>query len=227
MKLTTKWSIAGMFLVVGAAAYLFVGLTSRNSSAVPVAIDETTDPAVVTHASYEKLYSSVVELYQNSDLVAEVKVQDQETILGDTAASVQTLSHVLVKQVYKGDVNLKTVPITESGGISDFSKLKGNEVRSSGHEKPAGIEEVTREGSPVIKPGYSYIVFLKDTKDPKWGFTITGSVQGKIRFDEGTGQILATVQNEIRNETGDLFFLQNEFAGKDKNSLVDEIKKTK
>lgn len=148
------------------------------------------------------------ELNKHSALIAEVEVLEQDLFY---EGIVQTRSLVRIKQVYRGDPEGETIYITETGG-----PLKEQDA------------EETVYGSTVMKPGSTYVVFLKKgSLHETFGYSVTGTVQGKIKVDEATGRLTATVpRNELRDHRH-LFFLQIEFAGQEKDALVKEILRNK
>lgn len=228
MKLTKK--IVTMSLcAVTVAVSSYVAFDSLSSMAAPQYINEAQQqyPVANSHSTYDRLFGSVDELYENSDLVAEIKIKEQETVQDVSPSTVQTRSFAEVKQVLKGDVDLREIIITESGGLADMSNVKGNEMRSSGREKKQDKVEIVPDGSPVMKKGNTYLVFLIDTKDEYWGYTITGSIQGKVRIDDLSNQAVITADKRAYSNDPDLFFLQKKYAGKQKQEILDSIKKLK
>ncbi len=200
-------------------------ITSNNQFIdQPEFVTEATHPTLSSHGNYERLFKNVEEIYQFSDLVAEITVTDQESLEGDVPTAVQTRSTVQVNKVYKGSPDLKSIVITESGGVTDLSKIKKSFDTSNQNQ---GLVEITPEGSPVIKPQNTYLVFLKDTKDAYWGYTISGSIQGKIRLNESNMKGVITVQKDEYEKSKDLFFLQRDYAGKDKTDLESKLSKLK
>ncbi len=223
MKMKTK------LLLSLAVAASFVGIMTvggGNTVAEVPYVTENTQTLFVTHGTYDRLFENVDDMYQAADLVAEVKIKDQEAVIESDPSFVQTRSAAEIKRVLKGNAALKNITITESGGVTDLSGVKGNEKRASEKGKGnQGLVEIAREGSPVMKAGNTYIVFLTDTKDSKWGYTITGSIQGKIRIDNESGLGTVTVDRKTFETEGDKFILQKKFAGISKDKIMASIKK--
>ncbi|PWK13961.1 hypothetical protein [Tumebacillus permanentifrigoris] len=190
-----------------------------------ITVPESEYPIIGSHGSFW-VYTNLGELYQNADIVAEINVVDQETVPIDIG-DVSTCSQVSVVQVYKGDSVPSTLLVTEVGGVQDLSKLPKLDKPGSGQEpkNPQGMIEDTLEGSPVMKPGNSYVVFLTKNPNPKWGYNIVGSVQGKLKIDSKTKKIVNTVAPAY--VTQDMFFLQRQFNGKDMIVAENLIKQAK
>ena len=198
---------------------LHMGLARRTEA---LFVSDTTYPEALTHGMYDHLFKSVEDLYKGSDLVAEVKITGQENVEGITVSSVETRSTAEIKQVLKGSDDLKSVVITESGGIGDMSKV-ATEKPGLDAQVPHSKIEITREGVPVMKKGHTYIVFLKKLKDQD-GYIVSGSVQGKVRIDESTNKGAITASKENYDENSDLFLTQKKFTGKDKGEIVGYLK---
>ncbi|TCP54635.1 hypothetical protein EV586_104256 [Tumebacillus sp. BK434] len=187
-------------------------------------VKETQYPIAAGSASMET-FDTLESMYERAVIVAEVKIKDQETIYtSENPPSVLTWSEADIKTLYKGDTSLKTVKISETGGVIDMSKSKGNEMRSDG--KPRASEpfvESTIEGSPVMKKGNRYIVFLKDgyPGDP---YTIVGTVQGKFRIEDVSNKGVVTIAPDRFAKHMDLFWLQRKFAGKEKIEIDKVLK---
>ena len=227
--------VIGLVSVLAVAGYLITmnegtvlkemvaGLTTSVSSNFEF-VKETDYPIVAGHASMA-VYSNLEELRDNAVLIAEVKIKDQKTVyLSENPPSVETWSEVDIKEVYKGDSNLKKTTITEFGGVIDMSKSKGNEMRSDGAPiKSEPFIEDAVEGSPVMKKGNSYVVFLKEGYE-KGTYTIVGTVQGKIRIDDASNKGVVTIEPEHFAKHMDLFWFQRKFAGKDRSEIAQTLK---
>ncbi|MBL0388250.1 hypothetical protein JJB07_16675 [Tumebacillus sp. ITR2] len=187
-------------------------------------VNESQYPIVSGDASM-MTFSSLQEVNDHSTLIAEVSIKDQSTkYLSENPPTVETWSEAEVKQVIKGDPSLKSITISETGGVIDMSKSKGNEARGGNlAQKSVPFIEDAVEGSTVMKKGNTYIVFLKPGAIPN-SYTITGTVQGKIRMDDATDQSVVTVDPEHFSQNKDLFWLQRKFAGKSKNEILAETK---
>lgn len=181
-------------------------------------------PIVENHGTFWR-FANIDELYQNAEIVAEIQVLDQETIPADVGA-VSTRSKVAVQQVFKGQAVPSTLTITEVGGVLDQSKLPKMDKPGAGMEPKNApkIVETALEGSPVMKSGNTYLVFLLQNPNSKWGYNIVGSVQGKLKIDNETKKFANTVDVNKLQE-GETFFLQKQFAGKDKGEFERVIKK--
>lgn len=224
MKRTNKI----MLLSLCATTVAAVSYISFDSAATHFVIEsQQQDPIANTHSTYDRLFKNVDELYENSDLIAEILIKEQESTQDNSPATVQTRSFSVVKQVLKGNSDLKEIIITESGGLADMSNVKGNEMRSSGREQKQDKVELVPDGSPVMKKGNTYFVFLMDTKDEHWGYTITGSIQGKVRIDDASNQAVITADKKAYTDDPELFFLQKKYVGKNKQKIVDSIKDLK
>ncbi|ASS74809.1 hypothetical protein CIG75_07335 [Tumebacillus algifaecis] len=234
MKKLKAITIAAVFAgTVGIAVFLLgqdQGFTVKIKEIVrPTTVDfefvkESEYPITVGNASMQT-YDTLESMYNRAVIVAEIKVQNQETIYtSENPPSVLTCSNAVIKQIFKGDKSLKTVKISETGGVVDMSKSKGNEMRSDG--KPLKSEpfvESTIEGSPVMKKGNTYLVFLKESA-PGDPYTIVGSVQGKIRIDDVSNKGVVTIDPERFAKQMDLFWLQRKFAGKDTVEIAQTLR---
>jgi hypothetical protein len=194
----------------------------QNDQNSPV---EGTYPIISSHGMFIQ-YSTLTDVIKTAILIAEVKVIDQDIVSIDDAADVATRSNVEVIKTFKGDPTLTSLRITESGGLVDLSKLPKVDKPGKGHE-PAnlGIVDTALEGSPVMKKNQTYIVFVKQNPNPKWGYNIVGSVQGKLKIDGVSGKVLNTVDPHYVGE--ETFFLQKQFEGKDKSQVTNLIQSFK
>lgn len=182
---------------------------------------ETDDPLVSSEAVVIGLQSNVKEMYAASDIVAEVIVKSQQ-VLPISDLSVQTLSNVTIVKAFKNVPNVTSVTVAEVGGPYDLSKVpeKYKQKPGSSDQRTSGIVEQTLEGSPTMKNGNTYVVFLKKVKD-KDLYNLTGTFQGKIKLDTNKNIGVATVDEKKFNEQS--FFLQKEFAGKSKKDIEQTI----
>jgi hypothetical protein len=198
---------------------------------------ETDLPVVSSEGLFVTKFNNLETMYSAADIVAEIKVNDQNvTPLQEW--NVYTTSNVEVIKTYKGDSTIKNLLIAETGGPVDMTGFKEKYKNKPGAEiqkdNPT-IVESTLEGVPVMKKGNSYLVFLQKslqiegTEVPdtlKNGYyTVKGSIQGKIKLDKGINKAVATVNPEKINE--DIHFFQKMFAGKDIATLDNEIQKLK
>ena len=183
-------------------------------------------PIVGSHGVFWR-FANIDELYENAEIVAEIQVLDQETVPVDVGA-VSTRSQVEIKQVFKGEGVPQTLTVTEVGGVMDLSKLPKMDKPGSGLEpqNAQGFVETALESSPVMKSGNSYYVFLVQNPNSKWGYNIVGSVQGKLKIDHATKRIANTVEISLLKDD-ETFFLQKQFAGKDKGEFELAMKKSK
>lgn len=236
MKKSSKIMLASLVAIFGVTA---VALTTDGGKAVtaqienvvnPVSTDfefvkENQFPITIGHGSFDK-YQDVESMNEESVLVAEVQIKDQKTVyLRENPPLVETWSEAEIKQVFKGDESLKSVTIAELGGVMDMSKSKGNEKRSGG--TPVKMEpflEDAVEGSPVMKKGNTYMVFLIHGA-PKDVYVVTGTIQGKIRISDTTNKGVVTIDPEHFTKHKGLFWFQHRFAGKDKQEIAEILKK--
>lgn len=166
-------------------------------------------------------YSNINDLYHASDIVAKVRVKDQENIQYKEGFFASTRSNVEVLKTYKGD-SLSTLTISETGGLVDTSKTN---IVKDGIGKIGNGEfwEVAIEGSPVMRTGNVYIVFLK--KFPGYeNYNITASVQGKLKLDVKQKIVVSPIALEVLKRNPTLFFLQNQFLGKKISEVEEAIK---
>lgn len=222
----------GLLVTLTSASLATLGYTSYAKPMIPYAA-ENTYQTVNNHGNIN-LYPDLRTLFEKADLVAEVQIQEQDT-LQVSDSSVETRSKANVKEILKGDNTFKKIAITEYGGIRDLSTMKGNENRSDPNNLPKenkGFVEVTLEGSTVMKPNQKYIVFLYKTNTVRPGtpvdgfqdFTPVGVIQGKIKVDE-KDMLISTVDPELVKHNKEAFTLTHSFAGKNKKALTDEILK--
>lgn len=166
MKIKTAMTIV---LVAIAVAFLaFYGATSNHDD---LYASESEYPTVSTRALMDSMYSSIEEMYADADVVAEIKIIDQSVeMVRETAA--QTVSKAAITELYKGDRALQEMVIAEVGGPVDYGKVAINKPSTGQHQ--AKIVEQTVVGSPVMKKGNAYLVFLRknqksDTYSPLGG----------------------------------------------------------
>lgn len=199
-------------------------LSKQDTAHDLLTIPDNKYPIVENHGIFWR-FANVDELYQNAEIVAEIQVLDQETVPVDVG-SVSTRSKVAVKQIFKGQSVPSTLTITEVGGVLDQSKLPKMDKPGAGMEPKNAptIVETALEGSPVMKSGNTYFVFLVQNPNSKWGYNIVGSVQGKLKLDNETKKLANTVDPKKLQED-ETFFLQKQFAGKDKGEFERAIKK--
>jgi hypothetical protein len=216
-----KWIVALLAIcIVGGSQFLY----KSAGNAAYVYSPESEYDVNYSAASFSKSYASVEELYKEADLVARVKVTNHN--FQQEGGLVHTVSQVQLLKVYKGDASLKTVKVYEMGGQVDPTKLNLPEKEfDQGQERAAQkIVEDTLEGSPTMRSGNHYILFLK--KFPGQDFyNVVGSVQGKIKMDQNN-QLVGTVK-EDRVKKDDLFFLQKNYSGKNAEQLEKQINKLK
>jgi hypothetical protein len=198
---------------------------------------ETDLPVVSSEGLFITKFDDLKTMYSAADIVAEIKVKDQN-VVPQEEWDAYTTSNVEVIKTYKGDTTITNLLIVETGGPVDMTGFKEKYKDKPGdgiqRDNP-NVVESTLEGVPVMKKGNSYLVFLQ--KSPqiegmevpealKNGYyTVQGSIQGKIKLDKGINKAVATVDPEIINE--DIHFFQKMFAGKDIATLENEIQKLK
>lgn len=175
-------------------------------------------------ASFRENYDSVEELFEAADLVARVKVKNHN--FQQEGGLIHTASNVQLLKVYKGDSAIKTVNVYEMGGQVDPAKLNLPEKEFDQGNKNTSqkIVEDTLEGSPTMRSGNHYIVFLKKFPGKDF-YNVVGSVQGKIKMDKNN-QLVGTVK-EDRVKKDELFFLQKNYSGKNADQLEKRIDKIK
>ncbi|PWK12829.1 hypothetical protein [Tumebacillus permanentifrigoris] len=223
MLLTTAFVV---LVGVGVFSYNYNPLGTSNSPQTDLSVSSTTQeipysqetslPTTESSASIGKLYHNDKEMFKEADIVALVKVNEQE-VVSHSDSLVTTKSQVSIEQAFKGK-GPSGLLISELGGPVDFSKIPDIGKSSDGKPKQTGVMETTIEGSTVMKKGHSYFVFLKQNPDAQWGYNILGSVQGKFRYDDEKNMAVTTVAESHFKE--ELFFLQKEHAGKGKKELV-------
>lgn len=185
---------------------------------------ETNLPIVSSDALFHKTYQNLDEMYYDAEIVAEIKVKDQQVFVGEEW-TVETLSDIDIIELYKGNLDITNLKIAEIGGPIDLTEEKAKYADKPGDGKEGSstnIVESTLEGVPVIKKGNYYIVFLKKNYGSET-YSPLGSIQGKIKLDKVKMKAVATVEQEILNE--DINFFQRDFAGKEISELKSEIKK--
>lgn len=237
-KKVTLIAMSMLILFLGASLSLKAAKSTAYNSSVKIKTEVKTKPADVTFSKetdypiaeasgvFYKLFSDLKDLYQDSQIVAEVVVKDQKIVpVSDT--SVSTLSEVTVSKVFKGDQNITSLVISEFGGPVDLSTVREKYKDKPGDGKVMGnpgIVEQALEGSPPMKTGNTYIVFVKKN-DQTGNYHITGSIQGKVKIDMSKNKAVTTVdEHHLEEKT---FFLQKQFAGKDKNDIIQAINSIK
>ncbi|HBI04394.1 MAG TPA: hypothetical protein DDY49_10260 [Paenibacillaceae bacterium] len=216
-----KWLVS-LLLICGVGACVLI--YNSLGSAAYVYSPESEYDVNYSAASFSKNYDSIEELYQEADLVARVKVTNHN--FQQEGGLVHTVSNAQLLKVYKGDSRLKTVKVYEVGGQVDPAKLNLPEKEFDQGNKTTSqkIVEDTLEGSPTMRSGNHYVVFLK--KYPGQDFyNVVGSVQGKIKMDKNN-QLVGTVKEE-RVKKDELFFLQKDYSGKNADQLEKQINKLK
>lgn len=226
MKRKKKLIIVAVVTFVMMGFCLFYRPFSQTTPAY-VYSPESQYPVFPSSASFHKLYNNGKELYKEADLVAKVEVKNHR--FEQQGSLVSTYTDVQLLKVYKGDSKLQMVKVCEFGGLLNTQELnlpqKEGEPPAENGSGKQGMVESTLEGSPTMRSGNQYIVFLK--KDPDQGFyTIVGSVQGKIKIDDKKNLVLGTVK-EDRVKKDDLYFLQKKYVGKKVNDLDTEIQSMK
>lgn len=222
----------GLAIALTVTSLATIGYTSYSKPTIPYVAENTYQ--TVNNQGNINLYPDFKALFEKADLVAEVQIQDQDT-LQVSDSSVETRSKAKVKEVWKGDRSFKEIAITEYGGIRDLSSMTGNEKRSDPNNQPKenkGFVEVTLEGSTVMKPIQKYIVFLYKINTVRPGtpvdglqdFTPVGVVQGKIKVDE-KDMLVSTVDPKVVDQEKETYDLIRNFAGKNKKALTDELLK--
>jgi len=164
-------------------------------------------------------YPDLKSLNDASDIVAEVEVIAQETVRKDELAIPETRSQVQVIVPIKGVADDQTLTIAETGGPAEASvKLPGE-----AGQQPKRMVDFAMEWSPVMSEGGQYLLFLTKSADLAL-YTITGSVQGKLKIDKETEEAVVTVPREyIRHEH--LYWLQQRFGGKHRDNILNAVEK--
>jgi len=214
-------AVLAVIFVVGLAMLLNMK-TGDNS--VYVYSPESEYEIKSTAASFNKNYASLKELYKEADLVAKVKVENHR--FQEKEDLVYTISQLQLLKVYKGDSRIKSVQVYEMGGQVDTSKMNLPEKDFDQEKKNTAshIVESALEGSPTMRSGNQYLVFLKKYPGQDY-YNIVGSVQGKIKMDKNN-QFVGTVTEE-RIKKDELFFLQKNYSGKNIVQLEKEFDKMK
>ena len=157
---------ASIFLFV--LSLLFLSSCSGNtgiksSDIEAIDIEETYEDGPF---SLDRTYSSIEELYTDSDLVIECRVESTEVV--DVDGFPQTHSMVIIDDVLKGDNTEQTVIVMEEGGSSE--KL-GSALLSV----------------PPLEAGQHLILFLVKSEMPGFEnhYYVTGAFQGKFIEREG------------------------------------------
>jgi len=145
---------------------------------------------VDTGGELTKGYSSIDDLKDSSELIAEVLVSDSDALKYKNV--IFTVQSAQVQKLYKGSVDIKDIQILETGGVY-------------------GNAEYTFEKNKVMKKGEKAVVFLEKYKGPilKDAYVILGVFQGKFTIDKN-GDLTPSYETigEISNvkNLGDLNF---------------------
>ncbi|WP_135549230.1 hypothetical protein [Paenibacillus cymbidii] len=120
---------------------------------------------VDTGGELTKGYSSVNDLKDSSELIAEVLIADSDALKYKNV--VFTVQSAQVQKLFKGNADTKNIQILETGGVY-------------------GNVEYTFEKNKVMKKGEKAVVFLEKYKGPilKDAYVILGVFHGKFTFDE-------------------------------------------
>lgn len=218
MKSKRVWWVGGcLALFIGIALTVFIFNPWKSTSFYS---PESPYPIVDTSSCVARMYTSVAELYNASDVVAEVVVNDHH--FEQKGFIVHTYSHVGILELFKGDPRVKELKISEFGGQVNTNQLQ---VETYGYKQAAkqGIVEDTLEGSPTIRTGNQYILFLMKVPGQDY-YDIVGNIQGKIKIDSKNDMAVATVE-EQRLQVDNMFILQKLYAGKNIDELEKEIVK--
>lgn len=226
MKSKKRWFVVS-FVTLGIVGLCVFYTTSPKTTAAYLYSPESSYSIYSSSASFSKMYSSTEDLYKDADLVAKVEVKNHR--FEQNGSMVSTYSDVQLLKVYKGDFALKMVKVYEIGGLLNTAQLNlpqkdGEPVTQNGSAKQEVVEN-TLEGSPTMRSGNHYIVFLKKNSGQEF-YNIVGSVQGKIKIDEKKNVAVGTVKEERVNKDN-LYFIQKKYAGKNANDLEMDIKSMK
>ncbi|WP_429841824.1 hypothetical protein [Brevibacillus sp. FIR094] len=228
LKSTKKRALAtiGFITIAGLAVYYIGDLKKQN-----FLYSSDSDYRIVSgEAMFTETFTTVEDLAENADIIAEAEVISQENNPNYERLDVYTVSELRLTKVYKGDVEIDdTVSVLETGGEFDeretakyFAGKSGSKLVNDDLGEPR-ITSVGIEGSIPMKEGNKYFVFLTEDKDDV--YNIVGSVQGKIKInDENT--LVSQVSLEViehGNKHNNLFFLQENYSGEDISELRNEV----
>lgn len=222
-----KFLIYASMAVIVCVAYAIYHIYGKGMPVTYSYSPESNYPVVSSAASFNKTFTDVKEMYNEADLVAKVEVVNHRFEQWENTGMVSTYSDIKIKKIYKGDQSLKTARVGEMGGLIDTGKVKlpQKDGVPANSESNQGMVESTLEGSPTMRAGGEYIVFL--TKYPGQDlYNIVGSVQGKIKVDNKKNQLVTTVKEE-RIKKDDLFFLQKKYVGSKIEDLESDISSSK
>gem|GEM_PF-1884455 len=144
---------------------------------------EKAGTAVDVRGDVNESFSSIEQLKDNSQLIAEVEIEKSDSF--PYKHVVFTLSEAKLLHVYKGEVqNDETIKILETGGYKDGT-------------------EYTFEGNKVFTEKETAIVFLEKYEGPivDYAYVIKGGYQGKFVTDGHTGKPANGVQKGLQVKT--------------------------
>ena len=164
-------------------------------------------------------YPDLKALNDASEIVAEVEVIAQETVRRDELSIPETRSQVQVIVPIKGVAEVETLTVAETGGPAE----ERVQLAGESGEQPKRLVDFAMEWSPVMSEGGQYLLFLQKSAEPGL-YTLTGSVQGKLKIDKETEEAVVTVPREhIRHEH--LYWLQQLFGGKHRDNILNAVEK--
>ncbi|MEK3882447.1 hypothetical protein [Paenibacillus sp. PL2-23] len=150
-KVNTRALYIGMvLLILIAMSFVFFVNTNKGTS--------QSLPTVDMHFDLVEKFDSVEELYEKSNIIAQVKVGNTNTIEYGNVAF--TLSNVEIIKVFKGDLDKKsTISILETGGTHDglIYRAEGNAVFTKSDQAIVYLEKYEgpiADNSYVIKGVY-------------------------------------------------------------------------
>lgn len=201
---------------------LFVSLVVGGVWVHPYLLPYTTErdlPVINPGIAEFYRYPDLKALNDASEIVAEVEVIAQQTVQKDDLSIPETRSQVQVIKPIKGVAADQTLNVYETGGPAEAS------VRLAGEtgQQPKRMVDFTMEWSPVMSEGGQYLLFLIPSSEPGL-YTLTGSVQGKLKIDKETEEAVVTIPREhIRHEH--LYWLQQRFGGKHRDNILNAVEK--
>lgn len=177
---------------------------------------------------FAQTFTDVAGMTQDADVIARVKVINQETRPAYEVGTVHTRSELEVVKVMKGNVDSgDVIPLLETGG--KYDEREGAKYISSkkpGSGKAKGMITRGIEGVVPIEKGNEYIVFLNlNEGDAERNYHLVGSIQGKIKVkDNLLVSHLSPEAIKHGEKHDDLHFLPEKYAGKPVSELETVIK---
>ncbi|REB06017.1 hypothetical protein DVB69_13855 [Sporosarcina sp. BI001-red] len=176
-----KYEKIGLLLSGSLLAVSLFFVTPNNNIA-----DVHAEADIVDH------FSNVEELSARAELILEVDVNSTESI--DFGDLVFTVSNNTVKKVYKGNEDMKSVSILETGGIG---RLNVNGKRAEANLILNDNEEFKKKDKAIV--------YLEKYEGPiaKDCYVILGVYQGKFKL-KNTNEIVPPNSSELSKEIDQL-----------------------